>query len=335
MKFPTVLLALCLSVVTANASFVHGGAAHGHVARHASLAQRQPTLLEKKAEKKASTRRRCRARPTESSLTASSTSTSTTSKAASTTSSSSTSKKTTSSATKTSEAAKPTNDGNSGGGKTVNASGACGNSRAESKPSKLSGPNGHIDWLNCGIEGAGWNPPDINLGNVVYKDLDEAKAMPNSPFKACEPFIQKFKDYAKQHNIPAILIASFAMQESSCNPNTVGGGGEQGLMQITKEKCIDAPGGDCKEPDFNIRTGVAYFAGRLKDNGGNLLLAAGQYNGWRKGLTVGAATAARNSACCRCQNNLDYIHQLFNGWMQGVSAYSTDMTKYNNLAVCG
>lgn len=48
--------------------------------------------------------------------------------------------------------------------------------------------------------------------------------------------------------VPPIMIASFALQESSCNPNTVGGAGEQGLMQLTKDKCGDAPGGNCKDP---------------------------------------------------------------------------------------
>jgi hypothetical protein len=43
-------------------------------------------------------------------------------------------------------------------------------------------------------------------------------------------------------------LASFAMQESGCNPETVGGAGEQGLMQITREKCGGAPGGNCREP---------------------------------------------------------------------------------------
>ena len=38
------------------------------------------------------------------------------------------------------------------------------------------------------------------------------------------------------------------MQESGCNPNAVGGAGEQGLMQITKDKCGGAPGGNCQDP---------------------------------------------------------------------------------------
>lgn len=38
------------------------------------------------------------------------------------------------------------------------------------------------------------------------------------------------------------------MQESSCIPTTVGGAGEQGLMQITVDKCGGAPGGNCQDP---------------------------------------------------------------------------------------
>ena len=47
--------------------------------------------------------------------------------------------------------------------------------------------------------------------------------------------------------VPSILLASIAMQESTCNPNTVGGAGEQGLMQITPDKCHGAPKGNCKD----------------------------------------------------------------------------------------
>lgn len=45
-----------------------------------------------------------------------------------------------------------------------------------------------------------------------------------------------------------IVMVSFALQESSCNPETVGGAGEQGLMQLTKDKCDGAPGNNCKDP---------------------------------------------------------------------------------------
>jgi membrane-bound lytic murein transglycosylase MltF len=34
-----------------------------------------------------------------------------------------------------------------------------------------------------------------------------------------------------------MLLASIAMEESGCNKDTIGGAGEQGIMQITKDKC--------------------------------------------------------------------------------------------------
>ena len=96
------------------------------------------------------------------------------------------------------------------------------------------------------------------------------------------------------------------MQESSCEPNAVGGAGEQGLMQLTKDKCSDAPSGNCKDPvsrgcvahphfilvlshvlqNYNIMTGAKYFSDTLNGNNGNLLLTIGGYNGWPRGLTV-------------------------------------------------
>lgn len=81
------------------------------------------------------------------------------------------------------------------------------------------------------------------------------------------------------------MLASFALQESSCNPKTIGGAGEQGLMQITKEKCTGAPGKDCLNPDFNIMTGAKYFSETLKNNNGDLLKSIGTYNGWVTGMT--------------------------------------------------
>lgn len=81
------------------------------------------------------------------------------------------------------------------------------------------------------------------------------------------------------------MLASFALQESSCNPQTVGGAGEMGLMQITQDKCVGAPGNNCLDADFNIRTGAKYFADNLKANNGDLLKSIGSYNGWIQGMT--------------------------------------------------
>ncbi|KAF5351642.1 hypothetical protein D9756_007546 [Leucocoprinus leucothites] len=197
--------------------------------------------------------------------------------------------------------------GSTSGGNVLNASGKCGSSHAVAKTTKTSGPNGSIQFLNCGIDGGGWNPPYINIKDVVVKSLSESIDSGHSPFKACSKYVKYFNKYGDQFGIPPIFLASFAMQESSCQPETVGGAGEQGLMQITKDKCGGAPGGNCRDPDFNIRTGAKYFASTLDDVGGDVLLAVGRYNGWYPGLTASKAKAAKDKGCCRCQQNLDYV----------------------------
>jgi len=132
------------------------------------------------------------------------------------------------------------------------------------------------------------------------------------------------------------MIASFALQESNCNPDTIGGAGEQGLMQLTKDKCGAAPDGNCRDPDYNIRTGAQFFADTLAGNNGDVLLSIGHYNGWYQGLTYAGATAAANTQCCRCQNNADYIQQYMNGWLQNINVYGgwPRVGKFFNLDIC-
>ncbi|KAM0753858.1 hypothetical protein T439DRAFT_322742 [Meredithblackwellia eburnea MCA 4105] len=121
------------------------------------------------------------------------------------------------------------------------------------------------------------------------------------------------------------------MTESSCNKGASGdSGGAYGLMQITKDKCVGAPGGDCNDPDFNVKT--AYLKSVLDEHEGSVLAAPGSYNGWYVGLTYNKATAAAQSECCECQNNLDYHQNIFNGFLQGQDGHS--LGTYNNVA-CG
>ncbi|KAF8200697.1 glycoside hydrolase family 23 protein [Pholiota molesta] len=211
----------------------------------------------------------------------------------------------------------------------------CGPSGATKAVTTLSGPNGNIDWLNCGFESGGWQPPNVRMQDIITQSLSSAVQSPSSPFKACSKYITLFETYGAQYGISPIILASFAMQESSCNPNTVGGAGEQGLMQITRDKCGGAPGGNCKDPDFNIHTAAKFFKATLDDNNGNVILSVGTYNGWSKGLTKAKAFAAAHTSCCRCQNNGDYLHQFFNGWCQNINAYDHKLGKYFNLDICG
>jgi hypothetical protein len=76
--------------------------------------------------------------------------------------------------------------------------------------------------------------------DIIYSAAGETgrKSIPRTARSSSHVFI----------SVQPIMIASIMMQESSCNKDTVGGGGEQGLMQITKDKCGGAPGGNCREP---------------------------------------------------------------------------------------
>ncbi|KAL1674105.1 glycoside hydrolase family 23 protein [Schizophyllum commune] len=212
----------------------------------------------------------------------------------------------------------------------------CGASGATPDISATAGPNGRIEWLNCGLNDGGWHPPFVTINDVVTVDLNEAIQKPDSPFKACQDFVWAFQQYGNENGIPPIMLASFAMQETTCNPNTVGGNGEQGLMQITQDKCGGAPGGNCKDVAYNVRTGAEYFKGVLDSNGGDLLQSIANYNGWRVGMTYGDATAAQWNGNCFAQNNLDYLHQFLNGWCQNIDAYTHQppLGQYFNLNAC-
>lgn len=72
---------------------------------------------------------------------------------------------------------------------------------------------GSIDFFNCGIEGGGWNPPDIYLSDLHYVSLDDAIQSPGSPFQACSEYVWIFNKYGDQYGIPPIMMASFALQE--------------------------------------------------------------------------------------------------------------------------
>ncbi|KAJ1021883.1 hypothetical protein NDA16_003645 [Ustilago loliicola] len=205
-------------------------------------------------------------------------------------------------------------------------SGSCGSSGANDNQ-----PNGSQNFLNCGLTSGGWNPPKLSLDQLKIISANQAADSP--VFAPCKDVLWAFQAAEKAHGIPATVLMSFAMQESTCNPNVTGGNGEQGLMQITPDKCGGAPGGNCKDPGFNVDTGAKYFKSTLDQCGGNVLQAIGQYNGWQLGLTVQKATAAKSQGNCLAQNNLDYLYQMLNGWFLG-KANTYDMGTYKNLAGC-
>lgn len=86
-----------------------------------------------------------------------------------------------------------------------------------------SGPNGHRDFLNCGLETSkGWQPPNVKADermlntvtvsylipqhiSVATADFDKALDDPKSPFKPCKPYWSKFKEQAQKNKGMYIL----------------------------------------------------------------------------------------------------------------------------------
>ena len=119
------------------------------------------------------------------------------------------------------------------------------------------GPNGQQAWLTCGIsledKTSGWNPPNATIDQVITLEggLRAAVKMDGSPYKACTDYLEIFEaaggEFGSKHpalvsmsssflmlcQVPPLFIAAFALQESSCNPTTMGQGGEAGMMQIS------------------------------------------------------------------------------------------------------
>jgi len=210
------------------------------------------------------------------------------------------------------------------------------------RPNATTGPNGQIEWLTCGIvqgEDTGWRPPFARLEDVITfpGGLSAAIKVEGSPFQACERFVDLFEEVGAEYQIPPFFIASFALQESTCNPDLEGQGGEQGMMQISEDKCWDAPDGNCRDVVFNVRKAASYFRDVVDANNGNVFEAVGNYNGWQRGMSYYEGTTwgiAHN--CCRCQRNLDYLHQFFNGWLQNINVYAAAdrMGHFFNLDIC-
>ena len=92
----------------------------------------------------------------------------------------------------------------------------------------------------------GQSPPSLRLSQLKTVSLTDALKDPRSPFHACKPYLPLFNAAAKRHNLPPILLASLAMQESSCNPDARGdNGGAHGLMQLVRVSLSSIPSAFC------------------------------------------------------------------------------------------
>jgi hypothetical protein len=63
----------------------------------------------------------------------------------------------------------------------------------------VSGPNGNIDWLNCGInDNGGWQPPQVEVKDLVFVNLATSVKDNNSVFQPCSPYVSLFEKYGAQ-----------------------------------------------------------------------------------------------------------------------------------------
>lgn len=181
-------------------------------------------------------------------------------------------------------------------------------------------PNGEQWWLTCGVStddwSSAWNPPHMGLEDIVYQDFE------HGDWAGCEAFAWAFNDPNCNLGINPAILAAIARQESSCNPNIRGKNGEYGLMQVMPFNCIDES--VCMDVWHNIRNGANVFKTYLEQSGGNVLLALGKYNGWKERLTYYEATQPAREGRCWAQANLDYLHQMLNGFVVGRNAYTRD-----------
>lgn len=157
------------------------------------------------------------------------------------------------------------NEGGNGGGLFgLTFPGQCSNPKASNEH-----PNGCIEFLNCNID-SGWKPPHVEMSQLKIASPEEI--VKGDVFKPCGKYLEDFKAVSVESGIPATILMSIAMQESTCNAGLTGPNGEISLMQIIPENCK----GNCWDVRNNIHLGAAELQEELKQSGGNFLQAMGE-----------------------------------------------------------
>jgi len=238
---------------------------------------------------------------------------------------------------------------------TIQAQSACGDIGATDNISPLSGPNGAISWMTCGINSTGWTPSYATVSDIIAADLTSALNQGNSPFQACSSVLSIIEKYSAQYKgivrtrtqsqQKVILTRDYGQCLLSLSHHLLckspAANQTNKVRGVNRVSCRflrtnGAPNGNCKDPDFNIHQGTQFLANTLAANNGNILVTIGEYNGWYKGMTYAKATAAASTSCCHCQQNLDYIFQMLNGWVLNRNPLAQPrLGEYFNLDVCG
>lgn len=172
------------------------------------------------------------------------------------------------------------------------------------------------------------------LEDIYYISLSDFYGGFGAP---CAKYDQYFQSAGSGFGVDPVILAVIAMQESSCNADA--GGPTPGLMQVS---CDNYPDGVCTDSiQDNVNAGTNYFVTQLDNSGGNVLQAFGSYNGWftansglnnNKGLTADYPCSSEGQANGVPQN-LDYLHQVLNGWLMGLDVYGADTGSARTSAV--
>lgn len=191
------------------------------------------------------------------------------------------------------------------------------------------GPNGSEEWLNTGLGDNGWEPPYLDINNLTHISLDEYYGGVGS---GCAQYDEFFKSSGDKYNIDPAILAFIAMQESSCNADA--GGPTPGLMQCHPGNCQNGQD-NCQYPiQDNVDCGAYYLRSALDRADGNAVRALGSYNGWfvaadNTGMNGGRGITEDYPCSSEGQGNgypqnLDYLHEVLNGWFQGYDIYGAD-----------
>lgn len=194
------------------------------------------------------------------------------------------------------------------------------------------GPNGSEDWLNSGVKGNGWEPPYLDINKIAHIKLEDYY---NNVGRPCRQYDQYFKSSGQKYNIDPAILAFIAMQESSCNADA--GGPTPGLMQCEPRNCQNGKD-NCQYPiQDNVDCGAHVLRAALDNTGGNAVHALGSYNGWftaSDGTGLNGGRGLTEDYPCSQKGidhgvpqNLNYLHEILNGWFQGYDMYGADRDK--------
>jgi len=151
----------------------------------------------------------------------------------------------------------------------------------------------------------------IKLEQLVFVPLADALKMKGNQFEPCTDLLSIFQEVSASCGVPDIMLASIAMQESTCNPKAYSAG-STGLFQLSSDLC--SPYDDCYDSKSNTEGGCNYIQTLLKQFDGNILESIGNYNGWFRGIKP---QDYQNQPCATRQN-WNYPQNVFNGFMQGI-----------------